>query len=88
MDTRADTRAPLAVNGRASRTWEEASAAARRLAVEIAGLERLRSTWAAAGLPHGDPDAKLREAYGRHLELMAEARRLKPAGATATTFGR
>ena len=73
-------------NGRASWTWEEASAAAQRLAVEIAGLERLRSALAQARLPLGETEARLREAHGRHLELVAEARRLRPS--TPTTFGR
>jgi hypothetical protein len=79
-----------ALNGHASWTWEEASTAARAraLAVEIAGLERLRIALAQARLPLGDTEAQLQEAYGRHLEVMAEARRLRPRGATATTFGR
>lgn len=75
-------------NGRASWTWQEANAEARRLAVEIAGLERLRSALEQARLPYGDTDAKLQEAYGRHLDLMAEAKRLRPATPPTPTFGR
>jgi hypothetical protein len=71
-------------NGTAERPgcapWEEASTEARRHALYVADLENQRARVATRGAPHnhGHLDAMLAAAYARHLDLMAEAQRLRP----------